>query len=216
MRKPDGILILTLVDRNGELTSMADEALNEDVRYFNVHGLKAAPPAELNEALVQAINSMHRTLYAESAGELTAAEAAVLRDGGLVLEEQPGPDPLAGSATDFAALLSTSLSTLEAARRLGVHVTRIRQMLKERTLYGVQVDRRWRIPEFQFQDEGLVPNIGQVNAVLDPDLHPISVYRWYTMPEPDLETEEGKVLSPIAWLKAGYPVEPVVRAAAEL
>ena len=47
----------------------------------------------------------------------------------------------------------------QAAKRLGVHAVRIRQMIGDGTLYAVQVDGRWRIPEFQLQDEALVPDL---------------------------------------------------------
>ena len=195
---------------------MTRKAKKEAAHYFQVHGLKVQPPEALNDAMVQAIETMRRGLYAESAGELTKAEADVLHSGGAILEEQPGPDPMANAATEYAALLSTSLSTADAAKRLKVNVSRIRQMLGNRTLYGVLVDGRWKIPEFQFKDAGLIPNIGKVNAVLDPELHPVAVYRWYSLPEADLETKTGQILSPLVWLKRGFPVEPVVQAATDL
>lgn len=160
--------------------------------------------------------SLRRSLYTESTGELSKAEAEVLRSGGAVLEEQPGPDPMAEAIAESGALLSISLTTAAAAKRLKVNVSRIRQMLGDRTLYGVRVDGRWRIPEFQFDKQGLIPNIGKVNTLLDPELHPVAVYRWYTLPEADLETADGQVLSPLVWLKAGLPVEAVVQAALDL
>lgn len=195
---------------------MTSELNKEQLHYFQMHGLKAQPPEALNDAMVRAINTMHRSLYAESAGELTEDEADVLRSGGAVLEEQLGPDPMAEAAAEYAALLRTSLSTADAAKRLKVNVSRIRQMLGDRTLCGVLVDGRWRIPEFQFQDDGLIPNIGKVNAVLNPELHAVAVYRWYTLPEADLETETGQTLSPLVWLKGGFPIEAVVLAALDL
>lgn len=195
---------------------MASESRREELLYLQVHGLRAQPPEALNEAMERAISTMRRGLYSESAGELTAAEADVLRSGGAVLEEQPGPDPMAEAAAEFAALLSISLTTGAAAKRLKVNVSRIRQMLGDRALYGVLVDGRWCIPEFQFHKAGRIPNIAKVNAALDPELHPVAVYRWYTLPEADLESKDGQFISPLAWLKAGYPVEPVVDAARDL
>jgi hypothetical protein len=174
-----------------------------------------AAPEQLNKDLALAIDQMHRSLYGESATELTAAEAAVLQKGGFDLNESLDHDPLAETATLYAALLNTCLTPKEAAKRLGVQDTRIRQMLTERTLYGFHINHRWQIPEFQFAGNALVPNIGQVNAVLDPDLHPVAVYQWYTAPDADLE-REGQVLSPLSWLKAGYPIELVLQAAAEI
>jgi hypothetical protein len=191
------------------------ETLKNDVLYLQAHGLAVTAPETLNRALALAIDQMHRSLYGESATELTAAEASVLQTGGFDLNESTDNDPLADTATVFAALLNTGLSAKEAAQRLGVQDTRIRQMLTERTLYGFHIDHRWQIPEFQFAGNALVPNIGKVNAALDPDLHPVAVYQWYIMPNADLEMDD-RPLSPLAWLKAGYPVDPVLQSAAEI
>ncbi len=191
------------------------ETLKKDNLYFQSHGLTVATPKQLNKALALAIDQMHRSLYGESASELTEAEAAVLQKGGFELNESTEQDPLAETATLYAALLNTALRTKEAAKRLGVQDTRIRQMLTARTLYGFHIGPHWQIPVFQFAEKALVPNIGQVNVVLDPALHPVAVYQWYTNHDADLEHDE-RSLSPLAWLKAGLPVETVVQAAAEI
>lgn len=44
-------------------------------------------------------------LYGKTHEDLITAEQAVLRRSGLVLEEQPGPDPLAETAAKFAAII---------------------------------------------------------------------------------------------------------------
>jgi hypothetical protein len=186
-----------------------------DVLYFQAHGLTAVAPETLNKALALAIDQMHMSLYGDSVTDLTAAEASVLQAGGFDLKESANNDPLAGTATVFATLISTGLNTKDAAKRLGVQNTRIRQMLTERMLYGFHINRRWKIPEFQFGANALVPNIGRVNAALNPDLHPVAVYQWYVTPEASLEMK-GRPLSPLAWLKAGYPVEPVLQSASEV
>jgi hypothetical protein len=80
----------------------------------------------------------------------------------------------------------------------------------------VQVAGRWRIPEFQFGRKKLVPNIGDVNAVIDREFDAVSVQRWYTMPNPELETSDGEVLSPLAWLKRGLPPDRLLPIAREL
>ena len=191
------------------------DTLPKDVLYLQAHGLAVAAPEKLNKELALAIDQMHRSLYGESATELTAAEASVLQAGGFDLKESANNDPLAETATVFAALLNTGLTAKEAAKRLGVQDTRIRQMLTERTLYGFHINHRWQIPEFQFAGNALVPNIGSVNAALDPDLHPVAVYQWYVTPEVDLEMD-GQPLSPLEWLKAGYPVAPALQSASEI
>ena len=81
--------------------------------------------------------------------ELTDAEREVLVKDGLRLDAEPQSDPLAATMTQFAALMSTSLTTKEAARWLDVPDSRVRQMVAERTLYGVLLNSRRRIPAFQ-------------------------------------------------------------------
>lgn len=193
------------------------EIARDDRYFFQMYGLKAQPPATLNKALAQAIQSMHRSVYGESARELTTAELEVLKEAGVDVDEHAElSDPMIEYATEFAAILKTSLSTTQAAKQLGVHAVRIRQMIGDGTLYAVQVAGRWRIPEFQLQDEALVPNIGEVNAVIHRGLDAVSVLRWYTLPDAELETSDGEILSPLEWLKRGLKPEPVVLIASQL
>ena len=193
------------------------EIARDDRYFFQMYGLKAQPPATLNKALAQAIQSMHRSVYGESARELTTAELEVLKEAGVDVNEHAElSDPMIEYATEFAAILKTSLSTTQAATQLGVHAVRIRQMIGDGTLYAVQVAGRWRIPEFQLQNEALVPNIGEVNAVIPRGLDAVSVLRWYTLPDAELETSDGEILSPLEWLKRGLKPEPVVLIASQL
>lgn len=198
---------------------MAPKATKDSDIYLQARGLRASPKA-LNEALRLALETMPAMLYGETREELTTAEQAVLRRGGLVLEEQPGPDPLAETAAKFAAIIISSLTTSEVGKRLGQSPGRIRQMIAERSLYSILLEGRRYIPIFQFLEDGhrLVPNIGRVNAALDPELHPVEVFNWYTRPNPDLFVDEDieKTVSPLDWLKAGLPVEAVVRLAKQL
>ena len=80
---------------------------------------------------------------------MTEAEQEVLVEGGVRLNAEPAGDPLAATTAQFAALVSTSLTTKEAAARLGMSKSRIRQMIARRTLYSVLLDNRRRIPAFQ-------------------------------------------------------------------
>ena len=197
---------------------MAKEAQIDDNHFFQIYGLNARPPATLNAALARAIESMHRTLYTESKGEMTADELRFLAESGIDVEEHPDlSDPMMDYATAFAAILATSLTTAEVAKRLrGVTAVRVRQMIGVGTLYAIRIDGRWRIPEFQFQGDVLVPNIGSVNATINRELDAVSVLRWYTTSDAELETADGTVLSPLAWLKAGLRQAPVVELARDL
>ena len=189
-----------------------------DDRYFQAHGLAARPPSALNAALQQAIDSMRRTLYGPSFHELTPPEVALLRHAGADVEEHPDrDDPMATYVVAFGAILATSLTPAQAAARLGgITPVRVRQMIRERTLYAIRVDGRWKIPVHQFVHDGLVPNIGAVNAAVPNTLDAVSVLRWFTTPDPEFEAPDGHVLSPLDWLKAGMDPGPVVEMARTL
>ena len=174
--------------------------------YFAVRGLAPTTPAALNAALQQVLDAMPTMLYGDPRRELTEAERDVLLDGGVSLDAEPEGDPLAATMALFAALVGTSLTTKEAAKRLDTPESRIRQMIARRTLYSILLNNRRHIPLFQFtQRGGLVPNIAKVNAALPADLHPVEVQAWYTQPNADLfigDDVEAR-LSPLDWLRSG-------------
>ncbi len=187
-------------------------------RFFQMYGLTAQPPHGLNAALQQAIESMRRTLYAPSKDELTPPELAVLQQAGADIDEHPErDDPVSTYVAAFGAILATGLTPAKAAAQLGgITQVRVRQMIGEGALYAVRVGGRWKIPVFQFGNDGLVPNIGAVNAVVPQALDAVSVLRWYTAPDPELETPDGHVLNPLDWLKAGMDPAPVIEIARHL
>lgn len=198
--------------------------IDPTVAFLHSHGIRVTP-STLDEMVREAVARMPRTLYRpDPRPDLTAAEASTLRRGGFVLEptDLGADDPLAQTAAEFAALLKESLPTAVAAERLGVDPSRIRQRLTSAppSLYGVRLDSGWVIPEFQLEGDRTLPGIAEVTARLDPELHPVSVYRWFTQPNSDLvverEGEEPRSLSPRDWLRFGLPVEPVAELAAHL
>jgi hypothetical protein len=151
---------------------------------------------------------------------LTDAEERMLRDGGLSPAPVGAREALGLHRTtaEYARLLHDSYTVERAARRLGVNASRIRQRLMggRRTLLGIKVGKSWRIPAFQFQGRRLVPGIDRVVARLSPDLHPVAVHRWFTSPTPDLTHGDDTPVSPLDWLRAGYPPEAAARLAADL
>lgn len=186
--------------------------------YLHAHGIGVAPRV-FGKMVRVAVERMAATVHGPTQEEITRAEAAVLEGGGFDLAtKELGPaDPVARAATVHAALLETGLSTREAAERLDVHPSRIRQRIGERTIYGIRADAEWRIPTFQFDNDRLVPGAGEVFSAIDPDLHPAAVYRWFGSPSPDLYAEEiDRNLSPRDWLITGRPIERVVQLAQHL
>ena len=159
--------------------------------------------------------------YPRPAETLSPEQLELLARGGFQLD---GPelgieDPVLRGALEYAALRVTALTIREAAERLGLEDSRIRQRLADRSLYGLNVDNEWRLPIFQFADEGgLVPNIERVLPRLAESLAALSVFHWLTSPNPDLRAPEthDEPVSPLAWLELGLAAEEVADLAARL
>jgi hypothetical protein len=148
------------------------------------------------------------------ADELSASEVAALRsvgafkDGMTVGAEN---DPLIQSEAQYMALLEESLSAADAAKLLRVDVSRIRQRLRERSLFGIEYEGSWRLPRFQFERRLVIPGLAQVLKELPSDLFPLDVVDWFLLPEPDLRFEDGTApRTPREWLMSGRPVDAVV------
>lgn len=147
-----------------------------------------------------------------AAGTLSAGEINALQAVGLRLSPWKGgakQDPLMQSITDYMALLETSYSTSQAASYLKVDASRIRQRLREHSLFGIDYDGEKRLPRFQFERKQVVPGIREVIAALPADLNPLDVAEWFLSANPDLEAGEEEILSPREWLLKGRPVEAV-------
>ena len=186
------------------------------VDYFTARGLRATAPEGLNAALRLVLDSMPTLLYGDPTDELTAEEQRVLKDSGVDLNTALSKDPVAETAVQFAAIIESSLTIKEVAKRIKKPESQVRQMIERHTLYSILLDNRRYIPLFQFKkDGGLLPNITKVNAALSADLHPVEVFEWYTQPDPNLylgDTIE-QIISPIAWLSAGRDHHTLVKLA---
>jgi hypothetical protein len=145
---------------------------------------------------------------------LSAAEIDALQSVGLSTERWrrgARTDPLAQSIADYMALLDTSLTTTQAAKYLKVDPSRIRQRLRDRSLYGIAYDGEKRLPRFQFERRKVIPGLADVLAELPAQLSPLDVAEWFLSPNPDLEIEDRSApISPREWLLSGRPVESVV------
>jgi hypothetical protein len=145
---------------------------------------------------------------------LSATEVDALRSVGLSTQRWNSAgrtDPLAQSIADYMALLETSLTTSQAAKYLKVDPSRIRQRLRERSLYGVEYDGERRLPRFQFERRKVIPGLSEVLAELPGRLSPLDVTEWFLSPNPDLEIgDRDEPISPRDWLLSARPVESVV------
>lgn len=152
---------------------------------------------------------------APPSSDFSEAELDVLSRIGADVDAPPRDDPHHSGRTAYARMLAQALTTEEAARRLGVDTSRVYQRLSRSTLYGVRVGRQWRLPAFQFTDDGEVPDVGRVLAALPERMHPLSVLGWFTTPKDDLRgAEGGRPQSPRDWLLSGGDLAAVERLAA--
>jgi hypothetical protein len=180
--------------------------------------LAAQVPIELYE------HARHRLLVNEpmigqtvpggsAAQALTAGEIDALESVGLsttAWTNSANQDPLMHSIADYMALIETSLTTTQAASYLKVDVSRIRQRLRERSLFGIEYDGERRLPRFQFERKQVLPGLREVIGALPEQLNPLDVAEWFLSPNPDLElAEQDAPLSPRDWLLRGEPVTAV-------
>jgi len=109
------------------------------------------------------------------------------------------------------ALLEESLSAAEAAKLLKVDVSRVRQRLRDRSLFGIEHEGSWRLPRFQFERRHVIPGLALILRALPPDLFPLDVVDWFLLPDTDLELDgDSGPLSPRQWVLSGRPVDAVV------
>jgi hypothetical protein len=125
-------------------------------------------------------------------------------------------DPLVKTIVDYMALIETSLATAAVATMLGVDVSRIRQRIRARSLFGVEYEGEWRLPRFQFEKGRVLPGFATVLAALSADLNPLDVATWLLAPNVDLESDGDTAISPRAWLLRGRAPAVVAELARQL
>ena len=195
---------------------------------LQAHGITASP-RQLAEYLVESVEAMEEGALIPAARELPETELEVLRGGGFDVDAGPSPrdDPIARASAAYSALMETALTIKAVAASVRRNESRVRQRLLQRTLYGIRRGRNWLLPLFQFQVEaregtrtvkGVVPGIEQVFPALSPELHPVSVWRWFTSPSTELvdDAAPDKAISPRDWLLAGRDPKPVARLARDI
>ena len=173
---------------------------------------------EFFEVVVDRLEEQSEIRRRSTEGMPSEATKTRLSEAGLTFEPFDAEgDPMAETVVDYAELVARSLSTKQAAQQLDVQASRIRQMLGGASpkLYGFKTEPagRWHIPAFQFESDGIVRGIGEVVSRLNTELHPLEVWKWFTTANPDLVDDQGRRRSPLQWLRAGYPVEPVAEIA---
>ncbi len=177
-------------------------------------------PNELLFSLFFALVELPEAQQADPRRSLTPGELKTITRGGFdtTSREQKGLNPLARGVLEFSSLIAQSLTVPAAAKRLDVNDSRIRQRLTKRTLYGFKIGREWKLPQFQFTDDGEIPGIAKVISVLPTDLHPVEVSKWFHAPNLDLYSDKKteQPMTPLDWLRSGYDPKQVAELAEHL
>jgi len=152
------------------------------------------------------------------AASLTAEEARLLDDAGLVED----PEAYTEIATDVIAhmawLISTAYTSAEVASGLGVKESWIRRRRLARTLWAVDVHRAWVYPAVQFDLDTVngrrtlkqVRGLERVLPALPTDLHPTAVAGFLLTPQQELRID-NRSCAVRDWLQSGGAVDPVLR-----
>lgn len=204
---------------------MAESGLQAVLR---AHGMTASE-SRLAEYVVESVQAMEEGALIPAASELPASEVEVLRGGGFDVAGGPasGDDPVARVSAAYSALLATSLPIKAVAEAMGRNESRIRQRLLQRSLYGIRHGRGWLLPLFQFVVEeqageprirGVVPGVERVFPSLGPEVHPVSLWRWFATPSSELVADDGpdRPMSPREWLLSGRDPGAVAALARDL
>jgi hypothetical protein len=160
-----------------------------------------------NEAVLAALEQVAFETPAGSdapAGSLTEAEEAVLRRAGSLTRAMPALEDRASFRTQLLLeqLVASALTVKEAASRLDVSDGRIRQRLTSRSLVGFERGGAWRLPAFQFTEDGDLPGLADVLPAFPDDVHPAAVLLFLDIPTEELELD-GFPVSPRTWLITG-------------
>jgi hypothetical protein len=114
------------------------------------------------------------------------------------------------------AIAGDALSTKDVADALGVSEGRIRQRLHDRSLVGIQEQRTWRVPRFQFTQTGRVlPGLPELLRVVPEDVPLVVLATFLDRVSPDLVPGDDPV-TPRVWLESGGDVANVVELAGSL
>ncbi|HEX5533523.1 MAG TPA: hypothetical protein VFX33_07260 [Actinomycetales bacterium] len=187
----------------GGKTEALLQALRHEHQLTEIAVANSTTVSDLLEVLAVELSRAPRTT---GAGDLSQHERDILESAGVDLD---GPDdfgrPEITTAAQYAALLHDALTVDQAAERLQVSPGRVRQRLSDRTLYGIQSGgrRTWRMPSWQFTQDGAVPGIDTVLRSLPPQLHPVTVTEFMHATTTDLSVV-GHAVSPLQWLLSGH------------
>ena len=152
------------------------------------------------------------------AASLTAEEARLLDDAGLVEDSEAYSEIATDVIAHMAWLISTAYTSAEVALGLGVKESSIRRRRLARTLWAVDVNRAWVYPAVQFDLDTVngrrtlkqVRGLEQVLPALPTGLHPAAVAGFLLTPQQELRID-NRPCAVRDWLHSGGSVDSVLR-----
>lgn len=177
--------------------------IREDMTFAVVMSFRAAEPMVRGAGLVGEYLAMppHRL----DTRTMPEAERRALEEVGANFDDDGAVEIVrAASEAAYEELLSRCvIGDAKLARLLDVHPTRVSQRVTDRSLYSfIDTNDQRCYPEWQFVNGKIVAGLKAVLSEMDPDLHPLTVDRWFNRPDVDLVVNDIAV-SPIEWMRSG-------------
>lgn len=171
-------------------------------------------PEDLLECAAEFIHAQHWDQSAQLA-ELSADEVELLsRHGARVVADPAARRRLVlRMSAEYGVICADALSQQQAADYLGVSQSRVRQRLLEGSLFAIQHLGERLLPRFQFEGGQSLPHLAPILRTLGSEAHPLRVFRFFGMPNADLQDADGNPMSVREWLISGGSLEPVLKLA---
>lgn len=180
---------------DAHLSTLAETALHLAAEILE----RAGSPAESGACDPTPLSDTERTAFAGFGVDTTKP---------MTTEALLRTEPAVRGMSRHALMVAGAVPIANAAQRLGVDPSRLRQRIKEGTLLAVRRPhgRGWLIPAFQLTENGEIPHLARVLAVAQRHLSPLSVACAFEMPDEELDD-----MSPRDWLISGGDPAPVER-----
>ncbi len=182
------------------MTSVEDRYLAGDLDFEAAAASALGTSTVDRRLLVPILHALKEATH--PASELSAHDAALLDAAEFTVSPLAVAAAVADRQARMRELMETALTVDEAAERLGVSTSRVRQRAGDRSLWAIKRAHRLLLPAIQFTDSGQVPGLDVVLATLPEDVHPLTVLGLLTTPQPDLRLENVEVPI-IDWLTGG-------------